>query len=428
MRAPVQWLSAFLEEAEGRSLSAQTAAIIGIKVVAAGTAFAVQIPLARMLGTQEYGVYALVMSWVLIAAVFMRGGMDAAMVRYAAIYAAQGQHEKLRGVLAAGLGWGGGVSVLAMIAAFAVPAVRDWPMMQAGLLLLVPATMGVMLQAALRGIRRVILPEVTEGILRPVLMLGLFWAMTGAWLGRDAYGAAAANVIAGTLMVAVLAVWLARTMPRALWRERADMTARREWWALAWPMMVMAGLQLVLYRTDIIMLGAMMDTQQAGIYAVAMRMAELAGFGVLAVNGLVAPLFAELYAGGHGARLARLLRFTTMLALGTALMAALGLVVLGPWFVGLFGEGFAGAYAPLVVLVAGQVAHAAGAPAAILLTMAGQQRWALAIFTFCAVLNVALNATFITAGGMMGAAAATTTTYVIYSVLMVWAVRKRGVM
>lgn len=407
-----------MRDTEAQSLSAQTGVIMGIKIMAAGTAFAVQIPLARVMGAAEYGVYALLMSWVLIAAVFMRAGMDAAMVRYVAVYAAQGQYALMRGILIKGLGLAALLNVLACAVVFSVPALRESAMAKAGVLLLIPATMGVMLQGALRGLRRVLLPEVTEGLARPVMMLALFFTVTGAAMGMGAMAAAAANVVAGLATVAVLLGWLAWTMPRAVWREKADFSPWRDWRALALPMMAMAGLQVVLYRTDIVMVGAMMDAQEAGVYAVAARMAELAGFGVLAVNGIVAPLFAELHAAGDTDRLQRMMRQSTMLAVAVAVLAAAGFAVLGPFMIGLFGPGFTAAYVPLLMLAMGQIAHAAGAPAAILLTMAGRQATALRIFAGTAALNVVLNAALISVWGIWGGAVATMLTYVAYSLLM----------
>ena len=406
-----------------QSLSTQAGLIMGIKIAAAGTAFAVQIPLARILGAAEYGAYALLISWVLVIAVFMRMGMDAVMVRYVAVYGAQQQYALMRGVMVKALGATGLLCALICVVVFSMPGLRESAMIKAGALLLVPATMGVMLQGALRGLRRVVLPEVTEGLVRPLLMLALFVGGAGAWLGTGATAAATANVVAGMVTVVLLLFWLGWNLPRSLWREHADFSARRDWRALALPMMAMAGLQVVLYRTDIVMLGVMTDTHQAGIYAVAMRMAELAGFGILAVNGIIAPMFAERHASADKEGLAHLLRLSTLLAMGVAAVAAAGLAVLGPWLIGLFGPGFAAAYIPLVVLVAGQVAHAAGAPAAILLTMSGRQGRALAIFAFCAGLNMVLNVSFIGMWGIQGAAAATTFTYAVYSLMMLLAVR-----
>jgi O-antigen/teichoic acid export membrane protein len=411
-------------DAEAQSLSAQTGVIMGIKIMAAGTAFAVQIPLARVMGAAEYGIYALLMSWVLIAAVFMRAGMDAAMVRYVAVYAAQGQYALMRGILIKGLGLAALLNVLACAVVFSVPALRDSAMAKAGVFLLIPAAMGVMLQGALRGLRRVLLPEVTEGLARPLLMLALFFTVTGAAMGMGAMAAAAANVVAGLATVAVLLAWLAWMMPRAVWRERADFSPWRDWRALALPMMAMAGLQVVLYRTDIVMVGMMTEAQQAGIYAVAARMAELAGFGVLAVNGIVAPLFAELHAAGDTDRLRRILRLSTGLALGLAVIVAAGFAVLGPWVIGLFGAEFVAAYTPLLILCAGQVAHAAASPALILMTMSGQQKAALIIFGICVAVNLALNYILIGVFGMTGAAVATAGTLALYAVMVLGYVRR----
>ena len=59
------------------------------------------------------------------------------------------------------------------------------------------------------------------------------------------------------------------------------------------------GSQLLLQRSDVLMIGWLMTAADAGVYVVACNVAELGAFPFLAVSSIVAPSFAVHYARGE---------------------------------------------------------------------------------------------------------------------------------
>jgi O-antigen/teichoic acid export membrane protein len=156
------------------------------------------------------------------------------------------------------------------------------------------------------------------------------------------------------------------------------------------------------------MLGALSEPGQAGLFAVANRIALLLAFGLAAVNAVAAPLISQLHATGEKKELQAMLRLAAKgIALFT-LPAALFVLVAGKWLLALFGAEFVAAYEPLCWLVAGQTINALAGSVGFILTMTGHQLVAARIIWVAAIgklsLNFLLMPTFGALGGAIGSA------------------------
>ena len=72
---------------------------MAIKLVSALLLFTVHVVLARILGVESYGAYAIAFAWLTMLLLIGRQGFDLATVRYVAAYRSQGQWPLLRGFL-----------------------------------------------------------------------------------------------------------------------------------------------------------------------------------------------------------------------------------------------------------------------------------------------------------------------------------------
>src|SRR5574340_239897 len=79
------------------------AVALSLKVVAAGTAFALHVVLARLLGAEGTGIYFLAFTVIAIGAVIGRLGLDNAMLRYIAAHASVQDWSAVKGVSRKGL-------------------------------------------------------------------------------------------------------------------------------------------------------------------------------------------------------------------------------------------------------------------------------------------------------------------------------------
>jgi O-antigen/teichoic acid export membrane protein len=204
--------------------------------------------------------------------------------------------------------------------------------------------------------------------------------------------------------------WTYQSIPKAVKCESSPEYKTRTWTHVALPLLLISGMHLVMNRADTLMVGALMDTTQAGVYAVASRVSALALFGMFAVNAIVAPMIAELYADNKLTELQRTVTHGTLASMGFALFIAIGLVFLGSPVLSLFGNAFTAGENALLILLVGQVVSAGTATVGYLLTMTGFQGVSAWITGGGAVLNIVLNAILIPIWGLVGAAFATAST------------------
>ncbi len=101
------------------------------------------------------------------------------------------------------------------------------------------------------------------------------------------------------------------------------------------------GAQMLRQYVDVILLGLIVEPAMLGVYFATSRIVALLGLIEYSVGAMSGPRFSVAAARGDAALLARTLQESAMLIFWPTLMAAIGLIMLGPWLLGLFGPEFA---------------------------------------------------------------------------------------
>ncbi len=185
-------------------------------------------------------------------------------------------------------------------------------------------------------------------------------------------------------------------------------------------------MHLVHQYTDLVMLGLFMESGDVGVYRVAAQAATVVAFGLNAMNMVVAPRFARLYAGGHAAQLQWTVTFSARIILLLTLPVAAGLALFADPVIRLvFGTGYTAGSTALAILAAGQLANALFGSVAFLLNMTGHERDTARGLAAAVALNIVLNLLLIPVFGLEGAAVATSVTLVLWNLLLWRAVRRR---
>jgi len=183
-------------------------------------------------------------------------------------------------------------------------------------------------------------------------------------------------------------------------------------------------MHMLLANIDVLMVGSLTGTQDAGIYAVAARIAVFVIFALTAVNAIAAPVITELYEKGDHQGLQFMLTKYARINAVFAVVVTGGFYLLGDYILRWFGTPFSAAYAALMVLCAGHVVNAAAGSVGFLLTMTGHEKQALYILIMTVLVNIALNALMIPLWGITGAAIATALSTVLWNGIM-WGYARR---
>lgn len=183
------------------------------------------------------------------------------------------------------------------------------------------------------------------------------------------------------------------------------------------PMLGVSLSNVLIARTDILMLSSMTNELTVGVYSIYVKITALMSLGVLATNSMFSPKASKLYDRGDIEELGRLTRQTATLAFAVALICMVGILVIHQVLLGLYGEEFLFHLPTLYILLFAMLSHAFFGPVGILLNMTGEQKIFFRIIFAAAALNIVLNYFLIPIYGPKGAAIATLSTTIFWNLL-----------
>jgi O-antigen/teichoic acid export membrane protein len=146
---------------------------------------------------------------------------------------------------------------------------------------------------------------------------------------------------------------------------------------------------------------------ELGIYSVALKVAALMSFVLFAVNAVVAPRFAALYANGDRHQLKELARHSGQLLLACAISMCLLLWLFADPIMGLFGKEFVQGAIYLKILALGQLVNVGTGSVVNLLIMTGHEKLHQRNTILIAILTCCLALILVPFYGAIGAATTT---------------------
>jgi O-antigen/teichoic acid export membrane protein len=378
-------------------------------VAGAGIAYAQQILLARLLGVSQYGLYTYVWIWAGFLALLAGLGLPAASLRFLAEYRAHGDHAAghLFVALARRLTYAVAVAVAALAVAVGLALSglgvlgKPAPLLLGGLL--VPALAGSILCTELaRASGRVGAAYLPPQVLRPAMIV-LAVTLAALLMRVSAAVALAGTVTAAYLVLAAQELLRGRASAAGVAR-RALAGERRNWLGVGLSLLAVSAFVVVMMQLDVAIVGAVLGTRDAGVYAAASKTATLVSFVIFAVNAIAAPRFASLWAQRRVDELQQLVRELAGMIFWPSLAIASMLALLSAPLLALFGPGFAAGRGALLILLVGQLVNAGAGSVGYLLTLTGHQRDAVRALACSAVVFLALSAAGAATAGMPGAA------------------------
>lgn len=395
----------------------------GLNVAGTGLSFIASVLLARLLGAKDFGAYAYAITWVGFLSFITVLGLDKLLIRNVATYQTTSSWGLMLGLLRLAnrlVFWVSlGLSLLAAIVALILIERSDLEVLSTFWIALISLPlMGLtrIRQATMRGLHYVVMGQLPEILLRPMLFI-LLLGVVSWWMPKEIGAPLAMGMQAIAVGIAFLIgnCLLQNNLPSEL-QEVSPIYETEKWMRSAFALLFIGSMYLINSRIDTLMLGAIEGSEAVGIYTVAYRGSQLIAFVLVAVNSVLAPTVASIYAESDMKRLQRLVTKSSRLTLLASLPIGIGLIVFGDWFLSIFGPEFIQGRLALSILSGSYLVNCAMGASGVLLVMTGEESKLAIIAGLNALLNTVLNAIMIPYWSLSGAAVATAISQIVWSI------------
>jgi O-antigen/teichoic acid export membrane protein len=415
----------------GARLARGSAAALVVHVAGAGLTYCAQLAVARTIGADGYGVYAYVLAWITVLVYVSALGFDISLLRFVPAYLAMRAFALLRGVIqyacrrAAAVGCGIALTGVAVV----LTRSRELSPYLANTFLIGLALVPIMAllwirTAVVRGFGGVVSALAPHHVVRDGVLLGLvLLANAGAGWTIDARWAMMATVLGSAAGLGLVSLAMRRLRPGAVDGVSPEYDAKT-WRRTALPLVVIGAAEALMNRTGVMLLGWMVSTRDAGIYALAFNIAFTVSLPRTAVNALLAPAISDLFVRNDQAALQAIVARAAWWTLLGAACIALPFLVLAEPVLALFGRDFVIGAPALRILLIGQVIAAAAGSQLPLMTMTGRELSAAMMLVSSVAANATVGAALITPFGPTGAAVAATTALIGWNATMGLSIRR----
>jgi O-antigen/teichoic acid export membrane protein len=379
-----------------------------------GAGYLVKVYVARVLGAEQLGIYALGMTMVSFVQMAGMLGLQGTAPRFVAVYNATGKFDELRGflsrstraivflnvVLSVGLVLSGRWIARNL---YHAPDLAQYVPVFAVLAVL--GAINVFYCQVLAGFKDIAKRTVITNFVGSPLVIALTVVLLALGTGMWGYLSAqiASSVVVVTLLVA--ATWkLTPREARFSWAALPALDPAVKSLALAF--LGMNVLDFLVSQADKILLGLYLNPRIVGVYVLASTLSAFIPIILQSVNQIFAPVIADLHAQGRKEVLQKLFQTLTKWVLGLSFPLASVMIVFAPRLMRIFGPDFESGWPVLVIGAVGQLVNCGVGSVGFLLLMSGNQKRLIKVQFAMTVVSVVTNLSLIPTLGMVGAALA----------------------
>ena len=395
-----------------------------------GIGFASSVVLARVLAPAAFGAYSYAFSLVTLLALLPQMGIPTLLIRETARAEAEQAWPRMRGlwrwatrsILATSLATAVVVAVVIFLDGSVAGAKEKALLIR---LLLSPLiSLATARSAALIGLHKVVLAQLPDTVVRPLLLMA--FVMAAWWMGGslDAGRAMLLHAAAAALALCLGVTLLMRARPATMRDASPDMTNASAWRRATWTLGLVSGLQIFSGELGVVLVGMLRSEAETGAYKVAVTAAALGRIGYGAIAVALGPAIARLYSRGERDQVQKVLGAA---AWGSTLVTLPFLVVVlaggRPLVAFLYGDAYSDATAPLVILALAQALTSYFGLAATTLGMTGHERDCVKWLLLSSAVNCAISIAFVPAYGIVAGAIAQLLATAVWNAGFWWTVR-----
>jgi O-antigen/teichoic acid export membrane protein len=274
------------------------------------------------------------------------------------------------------------------------------------------ATLTAVLVAGARGLDSMWPAVAVQNTVVPSARVVLLFGLVAAGAGATAVGVAWSLPLVFGAIGCIMALRTLSARRRSAFdaatahEQRSWRSLSGEFWGYAAPRGAGAAFSLIVLWLDVVLVGALASTRQAGIYAVASRCVILATFPMVALGFAIAPQISRLFSRGLLRQAGDIYKAGTAWLVALAWPACLFMAIFSPVIMRLFGREFVAGATTLSILSVAMLVNTGCGSCGVVLSMTGRTVANLTIAFLAAAVDVGGNFLLVPHWGMRGAAIA----------------------
>lgn len=392
--------------------------------VGRGIFFLSQIIIARFLGVEVFGLYALGFATVKICEIIARLGLNTGGMRFVSIYKDE-DTSRLKGTLISAtvlsLLFGLLIGIaLFFLATLIAQNIYHKPELAHALQLFaisIPFLSGMaVVSSLLQGFHTTKYTIYTREIIQP--FANIIFILAFYYTGFGLHGVIGAFIFSHLFAVVAGIYFIRKTFPEFVKKDIKPVYELKNLISYSAPLLFVGFLQYLLSWTDTLMLGFLSTTREVGIYRAAAQVPFIMTVFLMATNSIYAPLAADLYKKGELERLSNIFKISTRWVSYASIPMFIFLALSAKEILSFFGKGYVETGSVvLIVLSFGQLVNCITGGVGYTLTMTGKQK--IELFNSLALvgLDIVLNLFLIPKYGAMGAAISTGISVIIINIV-----------
>ena len=403
--------------------------------------FLLALIIARYFGASGLGDYVLAIIVLRVFAMISKLGVDITSIRVIASFSSQNKFKSIKYfrkkivllLIATTLVFSSIMYFNAVLLASFIGANPEYIKLNSFLVL--PMTFFILHYQSLRGLKKIaefsFFYRMSETLFTIVSILVIMQ------FNKDAsvpiYGYVTSMCIVSILTFISYNYWFNVKSKEGINEQELDLMPLKNILAISMPLMFAQSVQFIMAWTDKLMIGNMMTSQDVGIYHIAFKLSMFATIGLMAINSIAAPKFAELYAKQDFEGLKKVVNQSTKFIFWSTIPLVVIFFIFPEFLLGLFGDEFKIGVAAFIFLSCGRLISSFSGSVGNLLQMTGKQVMFMNILFAGACINVALNYLLIPSdnlfaefgvSGINGAALASMISLSTWNLAMVYFVKR----
>ena len=387
--------------------------------------YAYTLLLTRALDVEEVGQFFLMITLVNILGAASVAGLDFGLVRFVSLYAGEGRNRQVRRVFRVGLTLGASLAVIAAAVLFGLSGVLADALFDAsgtatnGLRILAIAipfwVMARLFNATTQGMHRMQyqvfsrdIGEQASKTLLTVLVIALgAGLMAVLWVN-----------VASLALAALLSFFFAmKVLPGKEGTGAERRKSTRRLLKYSFPLAFSNVLAMVVLWIDLLLVGYLDTSTEAGYYGVALRVAAAGALIIVAFSTVFNPIISNLHNRRRRSELESLYKTVNRWIFTLSLPVYLILIMFSDSIMRLFGVEYVNGGTALALLALSQLVTASIGSAGLMVLMTGYSRLELMNMTSALVVDVILCLWLIPEYGIVGAAVANIAAAIVLNLL-----------